>query len=365
MSNSEVENKADFNLIRYAQCWEDADILLNALDIGEGDVCVSIASAGDNALSMLTRNPAKVIALDLSGAQLECLKLRVAAYRNLQHGELLELVGSKKSSRRKVLLEKCYVSLDDESIVFWSGKLGEVEKYGIGGIGKFERYFRIFKNSVLPLVHSRKTVDELLGDKSLEERKRFFEQRWNNRRWQVLLAIFFSKQVMGRHGRDPAFFDYVEDSVSSHVARRTAHALTELNPADNPYLQWILTGTHCSALPFALRAENFEAIRANLDRLEIRSQSVEDFAAGSEKADAFNLSDIFEYMSPEAYETLYRKLLSCANHGARFAYWNMMVPRFCPQALQKQIVCDTAFADRLFAEDKAFFYSRFVVEKAR
>ncbi len=58
-----------------------------------GDVCVSIASAGDNALALLTRDPAQVIALDLNPAQLACLELRVAAYRALTHAELLELVG--------------------------------------------------------------------------------------------------------------------------------------------------------------------------------------------------------------------------------------------------------------------------------
>ena len=51
---SEVATRAEFSQIRYAQVWEDADILLDGLDIQPGDVCVSIASAGDNALAMLT-----------------------------------------------------------------------------------------------------------------------------------------------------------------------------------------------------------------------------------------------------------------------------------------------------------------------
>jgi S-adenosylmethionine:diacylglycerol 3-amino-3-carboxypropyl transferase len=43
--------------IRYAQCWEDADVLLEALDIQPGQSCLSIASAGDNTLAMLAKNP--------------------------------------------------------------------------------------------------------------------------------------------------------------------------------------------------------------------------------------------------------------------------------------------------------------------
>src|SRR5687768_98208 len=75
--------------IRYAQVWEDADVLLAGLEVRPGDVCLSIASAGDNTLALLTTHPSRVIALDLNAAQLACLELRVAAYRCLSYRELL------------------------------------------------------------------------------------------------------------------------------------------------------------------------------------------------------------------------------------------------------------------------------------
>src|SRR5262249_55921135 len=104
---SEAAAKADFSGIRYAQCWEDADVLVEGLDVQPGDVCLSIASAGDNALALLTRRPARVVALDLSAAQLACVELRVAAYRELTHPELLELIGSRPSTRRPELYRRC------------------------------------------------------------------------------------------------------------------------------------------------------------------------------------------------------------------------------------------------------------------
>ena len=67
---SEAAAHADFSLIRYAQCWEDADVLLAALDPSPGAVCLSIASAGDNTLALLARSPARVVAVDLNTAQL-------------------------------------------------------------------------------------------------------------------------------------------------------------------------------------------------------------------------------------------------------------------------------------------------------
>ena len=92
---SEAAANADFSQIRYAQCWEDADVLLDALEVQAGDTCLSIASAGDNSLALLTRDPARVVALDLNPSQLACLELRVAAYRELDHPALLELIGSR------------------------------------------------------------------------------------------------------------------------------------------------------------------------------------------------------------------------------------------------------------------------------
>ena len=90
--------RAEFSYLRYAQCWEDADVLLEALDIQAGDTCIAIASAGDNALSMLSQGPARVVAVDLNPAQIAALQLRIAAYRCLEHTELLLLMGSRAAA---------------------------------------------------------------------------------------------------------------------------------------------------------------------------------------------------------------------------------------------------------------------------
>src|SRR4029450_3971742 len=129
--HSEVARRTDFSIIRYAPAWEDADVLLEALDIQPGDECLSIASAGDNTLALLTKDPARVVALDLSAAQLACLELRVAAYRMLSHAELLELMGSRPSTRRPELYARCRTALGHRSRTFWDHRRQEIER-GIG-----------------------------------------------------------------------------------------------------------------------------------------------------------------------------------------------------------------------------------------
>ena len=70
--HGELVDEVDFTIIRYAQCWEDADVVLEALQVQPGDVCLSIASAGDNTLSLLAKNPSQLVAIDLSASQLAC-----------------------------------------------------------------------------------------------------------------------------------------------------------------------------------------------------------------------------------------------------------------------------------------------------
>jgi S-adenosylmethionine-diacylglycerol 3-amino-3-carboxypropyl transferase len=363
---SEAAERADFSGIRYAQCWEDADVLLAALEPGPGKRCLSIASAGDNTLALLSREPEGVLALDLSAAQLACLELRVAAYRTLQHKELLALIGSVESDARLLLYQACRKHLSADVLAFWDGR-PDLISAGIASVGKFEHYFKMFRDRVMPLVHSRNVVQELLLPKSAPERRAFYDNQWNNLRWRLMFRLFFSRTVMGLLGRDPEFFRYVEGSVSEQILKRTEYALTDLDPSANPYIHWILTGRHNpglqSGLPAALREENFEPIRRNLDRLQWRRSSLEELLQGNQKFDCFNLSDIFEYMSPSSYEELLKLIVASSRRGARLAYWNMLAPRHRPESLAAVLRPLRELSAQLFARDQAFFYSALVVEE--
>jgi S-adenosylmethionine-diacylglycerol 3-amino-3-carboxypropyl transferase len=288
----------------------------------------------------------------------------VAAYRELSHAELLELIGSRPSTRRRDLYQRCRSQLDFDTRTFWDTQGDEIDN-GIGAAGKFERYFTLFRNRIIPLVHGRRTIDRLLQGGDRAARESFYERRWNTWRWRLLFKIFFSRFVMGRMGRDPNFFRYVEGSVAEHILKHTRYALTELDPADNPYLHWILAGTHGAALPYALQERHFEAIRNRIDNIEWHLLSIEDYLAQHPgmRFDAFNLSDIFEYMSADNYEALLNQLVDAANPKARLAYWNMLVPRKRPQSMCDRLRPLDDLAHRLYAQDKAFFYMDFIVEE--
>lgn len=362
---SQIAAKASFEHIRYAQLWEDADVLTGALGDQKGSTLVSICSAGDNALAMLTLDPARVVVVDLSMAQIECINLRIGAFRNLDHQGFIELMGSRPSSRRAELLAEAIKGTASETQAFWQNLEADVISHGAGGVGKFERYFRLFKNRIMPLVHSRKTVDAIFLPRERIARTDFLNDRWNNWRWKLMMSLFFSRFAMGRLARDRAFFDHVEGSVATHVQRRIRHAAVDCDPSVNPYLYWIMNACHGEHLPMSWRKAHFDTIRDRLDRLDIRHGSLEAFIGTGEKADGFNLSDIFEYMSPDGYGDVYESILEASNPGARLVYWNMMVPRRVPARLADRVNRLKVIEDTGKATDKAFFYSDFVAEEVK
>ena len=361
---AEIARKASFDQVRYAQCWEDADVLLQAIDVRSSGTYLSIASAGDNTLALVGAGAKRVIAVDLSPAQIACLELRVAAYRRLTYLELLQLLGQKPANNRRDLYRRCRPDVSSATRTFWDKRLHQIDD-GIAQGGKFERYLRAFRRFVLPLVHGRSKIDRLFELETEAERSKFYNEHWNSRRWDFVCRLFFGRTSLGRLGRDPSFMQFADEPVWDSLQRRIPNALVVQRPADNPYLQWILRGHFDTALPYSLRPENFTAIRDNLQALEWRCDSVEsvleDLPPGS--LAGCNLSDIFEYMSAAGYENLLRRIAHAAAPGCRLVYWNVVVGRQRPENMHNILRARRDLAKPLHLQDKAFFYRNLVVEE--
>ena len=338
-------------------------MLVKALDIKEHDTVLSIASAGDNAFALAAQGPKKVYAIDLSFAQIACCELRRAMYRQLSHKEHLVFGGVIKGEMDRAAVFG-RLDLPPPVRAYWQHNIELITK-GFMTQGKFEKYFGLFRKKVLPLIHTKGRVAGLVAAKSEEERRAFYDKVWNNLRWKMMFRLFFSRFMMGRLGRDKEFFKYVEGGIADKILQRAEHALTALDTSQNPYLHYILYGEYNGVFPYALREENYSKIQSNLDKIEFCKMSVEEFAAAHNgKIDAFNLSDIFEYMTQEAMDILYETMLQKAAKGARFAYWNMLAPRKCSGYLAEKygIKTDEGQNARYLFDDKAFFYSKFYLD---
>lgn len=362
--------------IRYATVWEDADILCEALaPVATGERLLSIASAGDNVLALLTLNPREVVAVDNNPAQLACLALRIAAFRYLDHESLLNFLGAGDSStsaspgrpaspsagiHRLTAYAALRSELPDTGRSFWDAH-PELIRRGILHAGRFERYLATFRRWVLPCIHPRRTVEALLRRREPAAREQFYRTVWDTPRWRLLFRLFFSRGVMARTGRSPAHFRHAPGAVALPLLARTRRALTELDPSTNPYLGFILNGAYPRhALPRCLRPEHHAAIRTRLDRVTLHSGDITT-ARGTFRG--FNLSDLFEYLSPEAHAHTYAALAAQALPGARLVYWNLLADRACPPSLRPLIRPLTEIAVALHRRDRAWFYGALQVDE--
>jgi S-adenosylmethionine-diacylglycerol 3-amino-3-carboxypropyl transferase len=104
-------------------------------------------------------------------------------------------------------------------------------------------------------------------------------------------------------------------------------------------------------------------IRDRLDRIRLVQGNVP--SAGEGRFDGFNLSDIFEYMSPAEHERCYAALIDRAHPGARLVYWNMLAPRGCPASETGRVSPLTDLAASLHACDRAWFYQAIHVDEVK
>jgi len=349
--------------IRYASVWEDADLLCRALaPVARRARLLSIASAGDNALALLTLDPSRVVAVDMNPAQLACLELRMAAFAGLKDADLAPFLGVGDDPRRRARYDGLRTRLGPEARAFWDARPAEL---GLGAIhaGRFERFLRFFGARVLPVLQPGPWRLALCSLDDPAAQASLYSRRWDHPAWRAFFRVFFSRRVMGAFGRDPAFFSQVDGAVGERILARTRQALSALPAASNPYLQYIVGGNFTpSALPLYLRPGARALIRRRLGRLRLFQGRIQDAPGGP--FSGFNLSDLFEYLPPAGFVDVYAALARAARPGARLAWWNLLLNRSCPLPAAR-VRRLAGQARSLHARDKAWFYGSFELDEVR
>lgn len=363
---SEVAARPVFQRILYSQAWEDPDCDREGLAIGPEDDVLAVGASGDNALAFVLSRPRSVTAIDFNPNQNHLLELKLAALEVLDPDDLHAFVGVRPSGARAFQYRLLRPKLSPAAQAFWDAQPELIER-GVIHVGRFEGFLGLFRRYVLRAVHRRGTRERLFEARTLAEQREFYQRRWNSLAWRTLFRLFFSRFLIGRLGRDPAFFKYVEvDQVGEAFRRRAEHALCDLPVRENWFLEYIATGTYRISLPPWMRPENLpllrERARATL-RLEVGS--FEQFLPGQADGSfsCFYLSDIFEWMSEEAFADLLRQFVRVSRPGGRLTWRNLLVPRVQPAGLEGLLEVDPALSRRLHEQDRSFVYGNFVAAR--
>ena len=349
--------------ILYSQCWEDSRLLGEALAIRPGADVLSIASAGDNALALLLADPGSVTAIDYNPTQLHLLELKMRAIEWLDHQTMVEFVGARPSNRRLHVYASLREHLTESSRAFWDQHAADIRS-GIIHCGRLERYLRLFRRYVLPLIHRQGVVEQLLRAASPHEQETFYHGTWDRVRWRVLFKIFFGRAVMSRLGREASFFRYVDrPDVATVLLQRARFGLTQVAVGDNFFLEYILTGRYRDLrhAPSYLNPAHFDTLKKRLGRLQLVCSRLDRFLqqAAPDSFSQFNLSDVFEYMSEAQRAETWRQITRVARPVAVAAYWSLFVPVGVPSPYVTSVhpVWLTRSSGRL--RDRGFFYGDF------
>jgi S-adenosylmethionine-diacylglycerol 3-amino-3-carboxypropyl transferase len=364
-----IHDRPVFGTLLFAQCWEDPALDAAALRVRPGEVVLSVTSGGCNTLSLALEGARRVYAVDLNPAQSALLELKIAGVKMLRHGEYLELLGARPSRRRAALYGRTRPALPPNARAYWDGRRDWLRS-GVLGVGRYERYLALFR-LFLRTVQGRDRIRRLFEPRSFEERNRFYAREWNTAAWRLFFRLFFSRKVLGSRGLDRAFFTYVEEvpDFGAHFLERARHALVELPPAENYFLAQICLGRYRDerSMPPYLLAEHYPALREGVERIVVVTQELGAFLSclPDDAVDAFNYSNVFEWVPAGVFETMLRETHRVARPGARLCYRNLLVRRTTPPALRDRFLRDEDLGGRLLWKDRSFVYSHFEAVRVR
>jgi S-adenosylmethionine-diacylglycerol 3-amino-3-carboxypropyl transferase len=368
-----------FQGLVYPQIWEDPVVDLEALTIRPGDHIVAIASGGCNIMSYLTADPGRITALDLNHAHIALNKLKLAAVQCLPsywhyanffaHADL--------ASNIQQFDEYIAPQLDAATRRYWQ----ERDVFGRRRITGFARGF--YRTGLLGrFIGASHLLGRMLGidvgvlakAKSLEEQEAYFEAAIAPvfDHWLLRTLLKHPASLYGL-GIPPAQYAALAGDHPGglpEVLRQRARKLAcGFLLKDNYFARQAFGRGYDvaarGALPPYLEAENFDAVRARANRVDVRHESMTDFLTRSADAsvDAFVLLDAQDWMTPEQLTSLWRQISRCASPGARVIFRTAANERLLPGKIPDEILSGWTYhaarSRELDARDRSSIYGAF------
>ena len=169
---------------------------------------LSIVSAGEMPLSLLSMGVAQVLAVDIDPAQLHLAHLKLAAVCTLERSDAIRFLGYRTASpdQRHDWFDAVLDYLPPGSQTFWRAHRAEA---GPGAIwaGRFEQYLSRITRYAIPLL-GRRRVTGIFECRTLAEQQVYFDSRLDLRAIRLLLRVAFNRKVYASRGVDPRSLQY-------------------------------------------------------------------------------------------------------------------------------------------------------------
>jgi S-adenosylmethionine-diacylglycerol 3-amino-3-carboxypropyl transferase len=333
-----------FRGLVYAQIWEDPEIDMEALAIRPDSRMVAIASGGCNVLSYLVADPAAITAVDLNTAHVALGKLKLASARYLPDYAHFRRFFAEADRPSNLAAYHAYVVpyLDETTRRYWEGRDLTLRRR----IGGFRNgiYKRGLLGGFIGMAHLLARLyhidlKAILSAPTREAQREIFETqlapvfdrkfvRWLTEQPAALFGL----------GIPPAQFDALAgDQPMAEVLRRRLEKLACDFAVEDNYFAWQAFsrgyGRDADApLPPYLQKANWDAVRARVDRVDVRHANLTEFLAGEAAAslDRFVLLDAQDWMSDAQLNALWTQITRTARPGARVLFRTAAEPSLLP-----------------------------------
>ena len=155
-------------------------------------------------------------------------------------------------------------------------------------------------------------------------------------------------------GREKEKMKYVEGKVGKLIFTAAERHLKSINCQNNYILKYILTGNYGAERPPYAYSTNFAMAKEwlQVNQIEYGLADLETWLKKGKMYNAFNLSNIFEYMSEEEFSKNMQIIEKASLPHSKLCFWNLMVPR----SVEKN---STFISQQISTADLGFFYRKF------
>ena len=353
----------------YNQIWEDPAVDLDALKLGPEHRLITIASGGCNVLNYLAAGPQRVIAVDLNPNHVALTRLKLQALEHLpDHESFFRFFGiAKDKANRKVFDNFLAERLDKQTRRYWERRMPlhgrrinmfarNLYRYGLLG-----RFIGVL-HTVAKL--NGKRLQDILSARDVAEQRVLFERTiaplFDNRLVRILSRMPVSYYGLGI---PPAQYDELVASASdgnpvTTLRERVERLACDFPIADN-YFAWQAFGRGYdielrNAIPAYLRADNYEAIKSRVGRVEVHHASMTDYL-GRQPARSLHryvLLDAQDWMSAEQMTALWVEIDRTADDkDARVIFRTAGAESPLPKKLPSSLLANWSYLEE---ESKAF-----------
>ena len=370
-----------FRGLVYTQIWEDPAVDLEAMALEPHHRIVTISSAGCNALSYLSADPARIEVVDLNGAHLALLELKIAAARSLKRYSDFERMFAGAADVANVALYDDLIRdrLSDQAKAYWDGETGTLGRrrriemfrdgfFRNGLLGQFIRFAGFYAR--LRGVN----VEEWTRLRSIEEQEAWFDdvgaKIFDGAAVRLLCR---SPLVLYQLGIPPRqFLELCEDRPEDMhaVLRARARALLTTGSVDENYFAWqALTGGYRAGGPYPpyLERDRYEVLRERVERVSLHHVGMREFLSKQPAAsvDRVSLLDAMDWMDDAEVARLWTEITRTARPGARVIFRTAARHWRAGERLPADLVARWSVDEdenvRLTRKDRSGIYGRFHV----